>query len=369
MKLLSLLLLAGPALFPPIFNRSVTVSTPVLAEHVDYQRAVVSSPDDGTVTLIPRAGTPRTAEVGSGKVRSVHVTAPGRTLGLQLDFEACRVVVWDFTAGKAVTHLQGNFKEVLSCNRETEFHFHANFTPDGRFLLTADETGVRRWDARSGKLLGAQPGRAATVFVNEVTPEVVAVAVTEAGPQLQVWNSTLTRRVAALKTLPPTCLRNPQPGVALFGTTATFSCRSEVQQWDWKTGKVLRLARQTPVDVFDETPRVYDRYVALAEDGRGAALWDIRTGKRLIQVKVPERVQVTDVAFAPGGFLIVARSDGKVQTYDAARQGRHLRTLDVFPQGAGQQHLTLRASPMWGQMLVATLGQPGRARVIDLGRG
>lgn len=355
MKLFLSLLLAGPPIFPPIFNRAVTLPTPVLAEHVDFQRAVVSSPDDGAVTLIPRTGTPRTVQVGSGKVRAVQVTPDGRTLGLQLDFDACRVVIWDFTTGKAVARLQGDFRKVLSCHQATEFQFSAKFTPDGRFLLTADETGLRRWDARSGKLLGAQPGRAASVFPNELTPEIVAVAVTTAGPQLQVWNSGLTRRVATLKNLPGTCLRNWEPGVALAGTTATFSCRGEVRQWDWKTGKVLRLARQAPADVFDETPRVYDRSVALAEDQRGVALWDTRTGQRLIQVKVPERVQVTDVAFAPGGFLIVARSDGKVQMYDAARQGRYLRTLDVFPEVSGQQHLTLKTSPMWGQMLVATL--------------
>ncbi|WP_051935344.1 hypothetical protein [Deinococcus sp. YIM 77859] len=124
---------------------------------MDARQAVAVDDDGGAAVRLPRPGSPRAVKL-SGELRSPLVTPQGRLLAVGLDFNRCTVAVWDVTASRAVTRLPGNFRPVLRCGQATEFVFNPQFTPDGRFLLTQDETGLRRWDARGGRLLRALPG-------------------------------------------------------------------------------------------------------------------------------------------------------------------------------------------------------------------
>lgn len=356
----------------PSFNRTISLPagqaySPV---HVDRQRAVLEG--RGQLLLIPRQGEIRwvpsrvtVEEVNSSQFRGTQVLPSGEMQSLRLDFRACEAQIWSGNVGRRITNLKGDFKDVLMCGRETAYFFFPDFSPDGNRLVTADHNGLRLWETSSGKLLKAQPGSFLNVMYRPNGTHVVAVANTSKGLQLELWRSDLTRRISALQ-LPQTCLSGMASGIDVDNEQVAFGCQGEVQVWNWREGRVAQLKRSNPVNVLDAAPVLYLHYVAVNEHDRGAALWDIRSGQRLLQAQVPEGVQVTDIAFAPGGLLAVALSNGTVQTYDAEKQGKYLETQQVFNHASQNQYLTLTFSGNWAQMLVVSNRE---ARVIELPRG
>ncbi|SMB85148.1 WD40 repeat domain-containing protein [Deinococcus hopiensis] len=367
------LLLAGllTTAIPP-FQRAVPLpaGSDASSIYVDAQRAVLES--RGQLTLIPRQGPVRSIptkvtpeETNSSQFRGTQVLPSGEVQSLRLDFRACEAQLWRSSAGRPVARLQGDFKEALSCGRETEYAFTPHFSPNGRSLATADARGLRLWNTKDGTLIWQQPGSFSNVMHRPDGTHLVAVANTAKGLQLELWRSDLKGRISALR-VPRTCLRAMTPGIDVDHEQVAFACQGEVRVWNWRESKVYELKRKDAGVEMDVAPVLFGHYVALNEHDRGAALWDIRSGQRLVQTQVPAGVQVTDVAFALGGFLAVALSDGTVQTYDPEKQGKFLRTEQVFRAAGKDQYLTLAFSGAWGQMLVVSGTQ---AQVIELPRG
>lgn len=370
--LLLLLALGSSALAAPPPGLVQTVTHPHVrrAFAVDARQAVAVDPDGAAAVLLPRPGSPRTVKVaGNGKLRSPLITPQGRLLAVGLDFGRCEVMVWDLTAGRAVTRLRGNFRPVLRCGQDTEFVFNPQFTPDGRFLLTQDETGLRRWDARSGKPLKARPG---TFLTLSVSPDGRRVAALSQNRRVEVWDSGLSRRLKATPQQPADCFRGA--GIWPSGMTwspdstrLAFSCDREVRVWNVSAGGLHSLRRggrreapEAPIFSPD------GRFVAANEHQFGVAVWRTQSGRRLVQVKMPARdVQASDIAVGAGNFLFVARTDGRVARYDLERQGRHLDTRAAFPRNP-RLWPSLAVSPQWGWLAVAS-GE-GRLNIYRLPR-
>lgn len=330
--------------------RSVTHPNARTALHVDRLRAVATDADGGAAVLVPRTGTPRSLKV-PGKLWASVVTPPGRTLAAQLDFGKCQVAVWDVTAGQKVTALKGDFREVLACGRETEFVFDLQFTPDGRFLLTADQTGLRRWDARSGRLLRTLPGQFLSLGVSPDGRSVVTVG---AQYRAEVWAADLSRRLKALPQQPADCYRGPGiwPGGLNWSPDSTklaFSCDREVRVWNVTAGGIRSLRREGKREYPDAPIFSPDgRFVAADEDGFGVAVWQTGNGQRVTQIRLAApQIQITDVEIAPNNVLYAAQTNGQVTRLDLIRRSPLLEPLTAFPNRPG----------LWPSLAVSRAGE------------
>lgn len=304
------------------------------AVHVDGQRAVASDSDEGAVVLVPRNGSPRSLKV-PGKLRVPIVTPEGRTLAVQLDFGRCQVVVWDVTAGRKVTALQSDFTRVLACGQETEFIFDISFTPNGRFLLTADQTGLRRWDAQTGRLRRTVPGK---FFSQHVSPDGRSTVTVGEGRRVEVWTADLSRRLKALPPQPADCYRGPGvwPGGLSWSPDSTrlaFSCGREVRVWNIAAGGVQSLKREDKREYPDAPAFSPDgRYVVADEDQFGVAAWNAGSGQRVAQLRLDSpQVQATTVRVTSGNLLLAALDDGRILRLNLSRPAQALEPLRPFP--------------------------------------
>ncbi|MFC6592095.1 WD40 repeat domain-containing protein [Deinococcus lacus] len=369
--LLTGLLAAAPAP-APAFNRAVTLpaGTNYRPVYVDRQRAVVEGSE--RLVLIPRQGAVRSVPAGRAggaaeytQFRATQVLPSGQVQSVRLNFGTCGAEVWN-GSGKLAA-LAGDFRRALSCDAPGEYLLSLNFNPAGSRLVTADRgAGLRLWDAGTGKLLGAQQGGYDSVQFRPDGNFLVAASSTDAGQQLELWRSDLSRRISALQ-LPRACLYG-MSRFAVDNERVAFACQDDLRVWNWRRGDVQTFTRSYPAETPEDAPVLYGDFLAHNDNTGGVTLWNLKTGQRLVEIKAPQGTQVTDVAFAPGGFLTLALSDGSVQRYDAHRGGKYLGTQQVFPKSDGTQWLLLTFSGNWGQMLVLE-NQSGQVRVVELPGG
>ncbi|MCP2013207.1 WD40 repeat protein [Deinococcus sp. HSC-46F16] len=308
------------------------------AVHVDGQRTLAVDDDGATAVLVPRQGPARAVTFpGNGKLRSPTVTPEGRTLAVQLAFDECQVVVWDVTAGRQVAAVQGDFTHIFGCDRPEggEFNFDTHFTPDGRFLLTRDDSGLRRWDARTGKLLRTQPGKFESLHLS---PDGRTLAALGAGRRVELWASDLGRRLKVTPRQPADCFRTMGAGVnwSADRTKLAFSCDREVRVWNVAAGGLRSYPRMDRREYPDTPMFSPDGQFVLANERQfGVAVWNVGSGRRVAHLKTPgPSVQVTDVEVTPNNLLFAALDDGRILRANLQQPAQVLEPLRPFPDKA-----------------------------------
>ena len=98
---------------------------------LDGNDVVLRRPDGGTVQLVGHRG----------PVTAVDFSSDGTRVATSSEDNDARV--WDARTGKALPALRGHFNAVRD----------VDFSPDGRWLVTAGPTTAALWDARSGDRL------------------------------------------------------------------------------------------------------------------------------------------------------------------------------------------------------------------------
>lgn len=319
----------------PTLLQSVTHPGARWTVHVDSERTLAVDPDGAAAVLVPRQGSPRAVRFpGNGKLWSPLVTPEGRTLAVQLAFDSCQVVVWDVTAGQKVTALRGDFTRVFGCDRPEggEFSFDTHFTPDGRFLITRDDSGLRRWDAHTGKLLRTLPGKFESL---NLSPDGRTLAVLSAGRRVELWAPDLGRRLKVTPRQPADCFRTMGAGVIWSAdrTKVAFSCDREVRVWNVAAGGMRSYLREDKRDYPDTPIFSPDGQFVLANERQfGVAVWNVGSGQRVAQVKTTgPSVQVTDVEVTPSHMLFAALDDGRILRTNLKQPAQVLEPLRPFP--------------------------------------
>jgi|SRR5579871_984078 len=199
------------------------------------------------------------------------------------------------------------------------------YSPNGNYIATAGEKGLKLWDAVTGKLLYTRAGKTLGVQHLAFSPDSTRLAAISGG-DLTLYD-TVTGR--ALRTITGdaadfrVCRFFPDSQRILTGS---YGMQAKV--WDTKTGHLLLTLKNTLNRYFDIAISPDGRWIA---SGHGKdnepgflAIWDARSGKR-VRV-IPYKVQIITVCFSPDSSRVASGGSGESKIWDRAT-GRSLLSL------------------------------------------
>jgi WD40 repeat protein len=225
------------------------------------------------------------------------------------------------------------------------------FSPDGRFLATANGPDVCLWDTATGKSAGLFSGH---------TSPVVALAFADGGKELVSFGDNTLRRwsVTTGKELRQTphadfsSWLDSRVLIAADGRTLAVPDGKLVRLWDAAAGKelaVIRDSQPTGVAFSADGKTLATVEEGKAEGKRTAVLqtWEVVTGKRLARLEEPGFLNVSVALSATGGTAATVawvKDKAPKDPNDAGTYVVHL--WDLKKQERGSQLLEVRKVPL-----------------------
>lgn len=155
-----------------------------------------------------------------------------------------------------------------------ETNFGVKFSPDGRYFVTGDSSGiVRLWDTTTGKEVRQ--------FIHPASMDIYDVAFSPDGK-----------------------------------TIVSASMDKTARLWDAETGKEIRQFSRHTDAVWSVIFSPDGKTIATASADGTARLWDVQTGEELRRF-VGHTAAVENAIFSPDGkFIVTAGDDGLVRLWD-----------------------------------------------------
>jgi len=188
----------------------------------------------------------------------------------------------------------------------------AQFSPDGKTVLTADEgKTLRLWDAASGKPLHVLSGHGDAIKSAEFSPNGRTVLSASADKTARIWDV-----ASGTELLPKRLKHEASVASARFspdGKAVLTASGKSAFVWDAATGEQLqRLAGDRfhgyPVSMARFSAKG-ERVVTASPDGT-AVIWDLGSGRPVQQTPLRHAGAINDAAFSPDGrYLLTASSD------------------------------------------------------------
>ena len=235
--------------------------------------------------------------------------------------------IWDASLGHSLALLLRHKGQVRS----------AQFSPDGKWILTAADDGIACiWDAQTGRRVGEPIIHDVYINFAQFSPDGQRI-VTASGSTARVWDARtgqpltgplhhglLPREQASGATI-----ADLQIGVwsAEFSPDGqrilTASADKSARIWDARTGMLLvEPLRHDDAVICAQFSRDGQRVVTASFD-KTARVWDARTGQPITAPLRHER-EVTSASFSPDGQRIVTASGDKTARVWDARTGQPL---------------------------------------------
>ena len=290
----------------------------------DGRRLVTSRlPWDFTVTVwdLQTGRVLRTIGPGAGYFwfDSIDVSPDGTSIALgggsrpRLNGGASAMRVWDPSTGAELFHI--GIWQKYDVNE-------VNFSPDGRYVVTANYDPIAKIVDRSGSVIRTLPERDVYLFAARFSADGRLVATVAESQERHVPHVTV---------------------------------------WDWQRREIVQTFDDAVNVVFDPAaPRV-----AIVRPGGTVEIWDVESWSRVTELGGPGAAATDEsgggrVAFTPNGSRIaVAHSDGTVRLFDAATGAQQL----VLPS-LGCTVSTVAFSPDGSQL--ATSSKCGGVRIWAL---
>ncbi len=257
----------------------------------------------------------------TGKVYSADFSPDGRKiLTASEDFTAN---VWDAGTWKLLNTLKGHTADVLS----------AQFSPNGKKIVTASlDCTTKVWDATTGKLLRTLKGHAGSVFSAEFSSDGKKIVTASQDNTAKVWDADTgkQRRTIDGHTEWLFSAQISPDGKKIV----TVSCDSTddggeglifiPKVWDAITGKLLFIIKKN-VNKVEFSPD--GKKIVTAFNDHTAKIWDTDAGKLLCTLE-GHTYAVRSAQFSPDGKKIVTASYDDTSKIWDADTGKLLNTLE-----------------------------------------
>ena len=257
--------------------------------------------------------------------------------------------LWDPLSGSLLATLQGHTGMVTG----------AEFSPDGRYLVTAGDGTARVWETRRVGLLVTFEDPESNTDGAEFSPDGSRIVTTN-GWAAQVWDTKSGAQLAKLEG------HDSSVNSAQFSPDGrrlvTASADKTARVWDAQSGQTQAILRGHQDDVRVAQFGADGQLIVSASSDKTARVWNAQRGEMLHLLAGHEGV-VADAQFSADGQWIVTASFDKTARVWEAQTGRLAATLTGHQAGLSSAQFSSD-----GQRIVTSSGDR-TARVWDTRSG
>ncbi|MDX4038461.1 caspase family protein [Aliarcobacter skirrowii] len=247
-------------------------------------------------------------------VNSVAISSDNRYIVSGSDDTTVRL--WDFKSGKLLKTLNGNSNIVNS----------VAISSDSRYIVSgSDDTTVKLWDISSGKLLKTLNGHSYWVSSVAISSDNRYIVSGSSDRTIKLWDVNSGKLLKTFRGHYGTIY-----SVAISSDSRYIVSGSDdktVNLWDLKSGNIIKTLNGHSGSVISVAISSDNRYIVSGSDDKTVKLWDVNSGK-LLKTLNGHSNRVLSVAISSDSRYIVSASDDKTVKLWDVNSGKLLKTLN-----------------------------------------